>query len=90
MYKSITTNSLSDKSFDETLEILSKNVHNQWMAGRIAEGWKYGQQRNDERKEHPGIIPYENLSDEEKEYDRQTVIATIRGLVECGFEVTKK
>lgn len=90
MHELITTLTLSDNSFSETLEILAKNVHNQWMTGRLADGWKYGSQRNDEKKEHPSLIPYEDLSEAEKEYDRQTALATIKGLIESGYEMAKK
>ena len=41
-----------DKSFSEILETLSKTVHNQWMDGRLSDGWKYGTKRDDEKKEH--------------------------------------
>lgn len=84
------TEIMSEESFVATLEFLSENVHNQWMAGRIAEGWKYGKQRNDILKEHPGLVPYQDLSEEEKEYDRQTVVTTIKCLIDCGFEIKKK
>lgn len=43
------------------------------MTGRLTEGWKFGQQRKDEKKEHPSLIPDEELSEEEKLYDRQFV-----------------
>jgi len=72
------------------LEKISENVHIQWMTGRLAAGWKFGTKRDDEKKEHPSLIPYENLSEEEKEYDRQTALATIKGLMESGYEIVKK
>lgn len=72
------------------LESLARNVHNQWMKGRLGAGWEYGPMRDDEKKEHPSLIPYEDLPEEEKEYDRQTVITTINGLLENGFEIRKK
>ena len=72
------------------IDDLAKSVHNQWMTGRIAEGWQYGPNRDDEKKEHPGIVPYEKLTEEEKEYDRQTVKATLTYLIENGYEITKE
>lgn len=74
----------------EILETLARNVHNRWMAGRLADGWKFGPKRDDEKKEHPSMIPYEELPETEKEYDRQTVLTTITGLLENGFEIQKK
>lgn len=74
----------------EVLEVLARKVHNQWMKGRLEAGWQQGPRRDDEKKEHPSIIPYEKLPEEEKEYDRQTVLTTIKGLIENGYEIRKK
>jgi len=74
----------------EILETLARNVHNRWMAGRLADRWKFGPKRDDEKKEHPSMIPYEELPETEKEYDRQTVLTTITSLLENGFEIQKK
>ena len=77
----------------EELEILveqmSKNVHEVWAENRIKQGWKYGEQRNDEQKTHPCLVPYENLPDEEKEYDRITSIGTLKQIMKLGFKITK-
>lgn len=70
-------------------EDLAKAVHNRWMAGRIADGWKYGPTRDDKKKEHPGIVPYEKLPEVEKEVDRQTVKATLSYLIENGYKIVK-
>ena len=45
----------------ELVEIIAKNVHEVWAAGRLAEGWKYGSERNDMLRTHPGLVPYEEL-----------------------------
>ena len=50
----------------ELAEIIAKNVHEVWAAGRLAEGWKYGPERNDALRTHPGLVPYEELSETEK------------------------
>lgn len=74
----------------ETLkEELSKNVHEVWAAGRKAQGWKYGPERNDLKKEHPSIVPYEKLSEEEKDYDRATAMSTIKFIIAKGYRITK-
>jgi len=71
------------------IEDMAKAVHNRWMAGRVVDGWKYGPTRDDQKKEHPGIVPYEKLPEEEKEVDRQTVKATLSYLIENGYEIRK-
>ena len=69
-------------------ERLAENTHDVWAVGRIRDGWRYGPTRNDERKEHPDLVPYAQLSETEKEYDRQTALQTLKAIVALGFVVT--
>jgi hypothetical protein len=73
----------------ELTELLAKNTHEVWAKQRIKEGWKYGAERNDKLKEHPGIIPYDELSESEKEYDRNTAMETMKLVLKLGFNITK-
>lgn len=70
-------------------EALARNVHEVWAAGRLAAGWKYGPVRDDERKEHPCLIPFEDLPEEEKDYDRATALSTIRFILAKGYHLSK-
>ena len=72
------------------VEQMSKNVHEVWAETRIRQGWTYGEQRNDELKTHPCLIPYEELPDEEKEYDRNTSLGTLKLIMKLGFRITKE
>ena len=74
----------------EISEELAKNTHEIWAKQRIAEGWKYGGKRNDELKEHPCLVPYEELPENEKEYDRNTAMETIRFILSRGYEIVSK
>ena len=57
---------------------------------RIAQGWRFGPERNDARKEHPCLIPYEELPEEERTYDRQTALETLKLIEHLGFEIRKR
>ena len=70
-------------------EEMSKNVHEVWAQTRIAQGWTYGEERNDTEKKHPCLVPYEELSEEEKEYDRNTSIETIKLILKLGFKISR-
>lgn len=70
------------------VEYLAENVHDIWASKRIAEGWSYGPERNDSLRQHPGLVPYADLSEAEKEYDRATAIATIKFILQSGFTIT--
>ena len=74
---------------EQLVEQMSKNVHEVWSETRIQQGWTYGEQRNDELKTHPCLIPYEDLPESEKEYDRNTSIGTLKLIMKLGFKISK-
>lgn len=71
-------------------EVIAENVHENWAAARIREGWVYGPVRNDEKKQTPCLVPYEQLPEIEKEYDRNTAFQTLKLLVALGYTIEKK
>lgn len=77
------------KELEQLAELLSKNVHEVWAETRITQGWKYGEQRNDELKTHPCLVPYEELLEEEKRYDHSTSIGTLKLIIKLGFKIIK-
>ena len=70
-------------------EDIARNVHEVWSAGRMSEGWTYGEERNDAQKKHPCLVPYENLTESEKEYDRNTSQETLKLILKLGFKITR-
>ena len=70
-------------------ECLARNTHEVWAQKRMAEGWTYGPERNDLRREHPSLVPYEQLSEPEKAYDRQTALEALKAVVALGYRVVK-
>jgi len=77
-----------DELLDLT-EVIAENVHDVWSAGRMAEGWTYGEERNTEKKTTPLLIPYKDLPDSEKDYDRNTAFETIKLIMKLGYKITK-
>ncbi|MDY6913169.1 MAG: RyR domain-containing protein [Planctomycetota bacterium] len=74
---------------EKLIERLAKNVHNVWAKQRLADGWRLGPVRDDEKKEHPCLVPYEQLPESERQYDRQTVTETIKTLIAMGYTINK-
>lgn len=70
-------------------EEMARNVHDVWAVGRIAEGWTWGPERNDAKKENPCLVPYEELPDSEKGYDRNTAIETLKLILSLGYKILK-
>ena len=77
------------EELSELAEMIAKNVHEVWSAGRMKDGWTYGEERNDEELKHPCLVPYEELSKTEKEYDRNTSQETLKLIMKLGFKITK-
>lgn len=73
----------------QLLETLAEAVHESWAAQRRADGWRYVPRRDDARKEHPGLLPYADLPESEKQYDRQTVRGVLRALAALGYQVSR-
>lgn len=74
---------------EQLAEKVAKNVHEVWSESRIKEGWSYGEERNDELKTHPCLVPYEQLPEDEKDYDRRTSQETLRLIIKLGFRISE-
>lgn len=71
------------------VEDIAKNVHEVWAQNRIKEGWAYGENRDNEKKTTPCLVPYEELPEIEKDYDRNTAIETLKLAIKLGFKIEK-
>jgi hypothetical protein len=70
-------------------ELLARNTHDIWARQRIADGWKFGPARSDDTKEHPCLVPYDELPESEKQYDRNTALETLKLIIAVGYCVVK-
>lgn len=80
---------LSDDLLELT-ELIAENVHDVWALGRIKDGWIYGEFRDDSKKETPCLVPYSELPESEKEYDRNTALETVKLIISKGYKIEKK
>jgi hypothetical protein len=71
----------------ELIETMAKNTHDVWARQRLSEGWCYGPERDDTQMTHPGLVPYEDLPEPEKEYDRFTATETLKLIVALGYSL---
>jgi ryanodine receptor 2 len=77
------------QELNELVEKMAKNVHEVWAQSRISQGWTYGPERNDALKHHPCLVPYEDLPEVEKAYDRDTALGTLKLICKLGFKMIK-
>lgn len=76
------------KELLELTEKIAENVHEVWASGRIEQGWTYGPVRDDVKKETPCLVPYSDLPESEKEYDRNTALETLKLIVKLGYKIS--
>jgi class 3 adenylate cyclase/tetratricopeptide (TPR) repeat protein len=69
------------------VEQLAEITHDNWVGQRLADGWRHGQKRNDLQKEHPCIVPYDDLPESEKEYDRKISLGVIQAMLALGYRI---
>ena len=78
------------KKLDELAELIAENVHEVWAKSRMEEGWTYGKERDDKQRKHPCLIPYKELPEQEKAYDRNTAFGTLKLISKLGFKISRK
>lgn len=71
-------------------ERIAANVHDVWACGRIAEGWVFGEVKDPAKKTTPLLVPYDDLPESEKEYDRKTALATLKVVLSLNYSIKKE
>lgn len=79
-----------DEEIAEISERLAENTHEVWAKGRVDEGWVYGETLDRDKKVHPLLVPYSELPESEKDYDRRTSLETLKLLIKLGYSIIKK
>ena len=74
----------------ELMEAIAENTHDIWARQRIDEGWQYGEKRDDGFKLHPDLVPFSDLTDSEKEYDRKMACGVLKLVKALGYKIVKE
>ena len=72
------------------IEKLAENNHDHWARQRIEDGWTYGPRRDDALKTHPDLVPYGDVPESEKEYDRISVVETLKVILSLGYQIVPR
>lgn len=88
--KPINTSAVSlSAELEQLTEQLAENAHDVWAVGRLDEGWIHGAERDDDKKTHPCLVPYADLPDSEKEYDRRAAMETVKAILSLGYRIER-
>lgn len=75
---------------NELIEELARNTHEVWSRKRMRDGWTWGPERNDREKKHPDLVRYEELSEEERSYDKEVVSEVVKAMLALGYRIEKR
>ena len=78
-----------NSDINELKEAIAENAHEIWASSRKNDGWCYGPRRDDALKQTPNLVPYTDLPDEEKHYDRVMAMETIKLIYKLGYDIVK-
>ena len=82
-----TTHVALPDELEELLELLAENTHENWAAEKIRQGWRHGLALDENVKTHPDLVPYGALPEKTRNYDRITVVETLKAILTLGFQV---
>ena len=74
----------------EIVESIAPLVHDSWSANKLKNGWKYDPVQSQELKHNPYLLPYEDLAEDVKDLDRNTIWTTFAALIDLGYTIEKK
>lgn len=75
---------------DDLREALAENAHDRWAIERQSEGWTFGHYRDDAKLKTPDMVPYAQLPESEKQYDRTMAIDTLKLLISLGYKIIER
>ena len=78
---------MSKASFE--IEDMAKAAHQVWMEGKLRDGWVYATVTNKALKQHSCLIPYDQLTEPDKESDRDLVRGIPDILAKAGYRIVR-
>lgn len=79
-----------EKFSTEELELLARMEHARWVAERLIANWTFAKEKSILRRENPNLVPWEDLKDNVREYDRDAVLHIPELLRAAGKKVCRR
>lgn len=73
----------------DELELLARQEHERWMKEKLETGWRYGPHRDNDRKIHDQLKPWEELDEPNRDKDREAVEEIPQILAQAGFGIRR-
>ena len=71
----------------DQIEVMAEMEHARWTIERFLDGWKQGENRDVDNKINPYLVPWTELPEEAREWDRETVRQIPELLAQVGLEI---
>ena len=75
---------------DDEIETLAITEHQRWAASRRLTGWRHGATRDNTNKLHPDLVPWDDLDEATREYDREPVRNLPELLASIGYSIGRQ
>ncbi|WFE38218.1 RyR domain-containing protein [Micromonospora sp. WMMD998] len=79
----------AEQAIEDRIDVLARLEHERWCRERAGEGWAYGEPRDDTRRRHPALRPWDELTPDVQEKNRQEIRALPDVLSDSGFELIR-
>ena len=73
----------------DEIEKMAEMEHGRWNAEKLSSGWRYGKERDNIKKLNPFIVPWSELKQNVRQFDRDAVLEFPKILKDAGFETYK-
>ncbi len=70
-------------------DFYAENAHEVWAEEKMAQGWTHGPKLDEEKKEHPMLVPFKELPENEKRYDRNVAQENIKAILSTGYRIER-
>jgi hypothetical protein len=77
-----------DQEYEDITEFMAEIFHDNWAWGRFKDGYTLGMDR--EKKQNPDLVPYHQLPEKEKEFDRVNARLAVAALKKLGYKITRE
>jgi len=74
---------------EKQIELLAEYEHNLWVSDRMSDGWTYGLVKDVTHKISPYLVSYDQLDDDVKALDRNTIINIVPLLQQVNLFIFK-
>ena len=75
---------------EDNIEVLAEIEHLMWMEEKFRDGWQFGTPRDDDRRIHHSLVPYADLSESDKQKDRNQVRKYLEFVDMAGYKIASR